>query len=308
MNGPNSLGSPLACRPGPSPMGSSNCHESWFNVIVFRNPGPTTRNYLIHSAVPVHAPGQELPEGRPLNPTAGPLTPTLLHNFPNRTQLLVNNTSEELEAELQEKPFWSWAWQLRYQGLFFCSLPGALVDGDPRPETGLGKASPIHLPGHRLSASVSAAGGLHRHDSSPSITFELLSSCQTSALPHPCMARCSLAGEKGSEGLKRRSGAGAPRGETQRLVLARVEVTASAEQRPDWPLPSSATGSCPAPSKPPSETKTTATRTSTALSRVLFCSGPFVVAPVEDGSSALWLLPCTQRRKGGVHEQLEDRK
>ncbi|XP_040496693.1 uncharacterized protein LOC103660660 [Ursus maritimus] len=159
-------------------------------------------------------------------------------------------------------------------------LAGALVDGDPRPETGLGKASPIHLPGHRLSASVSAAGGLHRHDSSPSITFELLSSCQTSALPHPCMARCSLAGEKGSEGLKRRSGAGAPRGETQRLVLARVEVTASAEQRPDWPLPSSATGSCPAPSKPPSETKTTATRTSTALSRVLFCSGPFVVAVV----------------------------
>lgn len=51
------------------------------------------------------------------------------------------------------------------------------MDGDPRPETGLGKASPIHLPGHRLSASVSAAGGLHRHDSSPSITFELLSRC-----------------------------------------------------------------------------------------------------------------------------------
>ena len=33
-----------------------------------------------------------------------------LHNFPNRTQLLVNNMSKELEAGL-----WSQSWQLRFQ-------------------------------------------------------------------------------------------------------------------------------------------------------------------------------------------------
>lgn len=146
---------------------------------MFRNPGPTTRNYLIHSAAPVHAPGQGLPEGRPLHPTAGPLTPTLLHGFPNRTQLLVNNMSKELEAGLQEKPFWSWAWQLRYQGLFF-----ALFQEPWWMRTlGLGKASPIHLPGHRLSASVSAAGGLHRHDSSPSNCYQGASTLAVGLVP-----------------------------------------------------------------------------------------------------------------------------
>lgn len=132
-----------------------------------------------------------------------------------------------------------------------------------------------------LPATPCGLRSFHLSAESGFFSFSLfVSSCQTSALPRRCMARCSLAGEKGSEGLKLPSGAGAPRGETQRLVLARVEVTARAEQRPDWPLPSSATGSCPAPSKPPSETKTAATRTFTALSRVLFCSGPFVVAVV----------------------------
>ena len=63
------------------------------------------------------------------------------------------------------------------------------------------------------------------------------SSCQTFALSHPFIARYLLEGERGSGGLKGLSGAGAPRGETEMLVLARVEVTASAEWCPNWPLP-----------------------------------------------------------------------
>lgn len=46
-----------------------------------------------------------------------------------------------------------------------------------------------------------------------------VSSCPTFALPHPCVARYLLEGEKGSEGLKGLSGAGAPRGETERLLF-----------------------------------------------------------------------------------------
>lgn len=32
-----------------------------------------------------------------------------LNLFPNRTQLLINDIPKELEAGLQEKPFWSWS-------------------------------------------------------------------------------------------------------------------------------------------------------------------------------------------------------
>lgn len=41
---------------------------------------------------------------------AGPLTSFIFfHLFPNRTQFLANDVPKELEAGLQEKPFWSWS-------------------------------------------------------------------------------------------------------------------------------------------------------------------------------------------------------
>lgn len=95
---------------------------------------------------------------------AGRLTSFIfLHLFPHRTQLPFNNTSKELEAGLQAKPFWS-------SLVLAAQIPGTFaVFQEPWPERAPG---PKPRPGQGLldglifllglSTPVYAAGGLHR--------------------------------------------------------------------------------------------------------------------------------------------------